>query len=56
MFSAQDAKFRAALQLYQSRVRTGQYDTEVRAAYVQYALNTLDPWKLKNFEPVYGMV
>ncbi|GAV09290.1 hypothetical protein RvY_18859 [Ramazzottius varieornatus] len=56
MFSAEDAKFRAALQLYQSRVRTGQYDTEVRRAYVQYALSTVDPWKLKNFEPVYGMV
>ncbi|OQV14027.1 hypothetical protein BV898_11798 [Hypsibius exemplaris] len=49
-----DKLFMSKLSEFQRRLRSGNYDTEVRRIYIAMACDTIDPWKVENFEPVYG--
>ncbi|GAU95668.1 hypothetical protein RvY_07251 [Ramazzottius varieornatus] len=51
-----DGKFKLHLSKWQANLASGEYDPEVRRKYIEYAIKELDPWKLKNFEPVYGEI
>lgn len=49
-----DTKFRQHLNEWQASLHAGEYDTEVRKKYIEYAVGNIDPWKVENFEPCYG--
>jgi Asx homology domain len=51
-----DSKFRHHLATWQSNLAAGEYDTEVRRKFIDMAVGNLDPWKMENFEPVYGQM
>ncbi|OQV12093.1 hypothetical protein BV898_13652 [Hypsibius exemplaris] len=56
VFSKTDSKFKHHLATWQSNLAAGEYDSEVRRKYIEMAVGNLDPWKVENFEPVYGQL
>ncbi|XP_055353079.1 uncharacterized protein LOC129598994 isoform X2 [Paramacrobiotus metropolitanus] len=54
LLSKTDMEWRKQVEEYQKNLLSGEYDTEVRRKYVDHALAQMDPWKVQNFEPLYG--
>ena len=54
VLSRTDSKFRQHVATWQSNLASGEYDNDVRRRYIDMAVGNMDPWKVANFEPIYG--